>query len=86
MEGVRIGDVTHFYTNINVAVIQLSDGISIGDMVHFLGRTTDFRQEVKSLQIEHQSIDGAEAGQEIAMRVIRRVRRGDKVFRIFSDE
>ena len=86
MEGVRIGDVTHFYANINVAVILLSDGISIGDMVHFLGHTTDFRQEVKSLQIEHQPIDGAKAGQEVAMRVIRRVRRGDKVFRIFPDE
>lgn len=86
VEGIRIGEVTHFFTNINVAVIQLTASINMGDMVHFLGRTTDFRQEVRSLQIEHQPISTAEAGQEVAMRVTRRVRRGDKVFRLVKEE
>ena len=56
MSGKLIGEVNHFYNRIGVAVIDLSDSIQIGDQVHFLGRSTDFRQEVQSMQIEHESI------------------------------
>jgi putative protease len=86
MSGKRIGEVTHFYTKIGVAVIDLTDKIRVGDTVHILGRTTDFRQDVKSLQIEHQSIDEADPGEEVALKVERRVRRGDKVYKLIGEE
>jgi translation initiation factor IF-2 len=54
--------------------------------VHFLGRSTDFRQEVQSMQIEHESISEAGKGQEIAMKVERRVRNHDKVYKLSDDE
>lgn len=85
MEGIRIGDITHYYNQINVAVIYLRDSIQLGDNIHILGHTTDFRQEVTSMQIEHESIEEAGPGQEIAIKVARRVRRGDKVFKITSE-
>lgn len=85
MEGIRIGDITHYYNQINVAVIYLSDSIRIGDVIHILGRTTDFRQNVTSLQIEHQTIEEAGQGQEVALKVIQRVRKGDKVFRLTGE-
>ena len=85
MSGTKVGEVTHFYNQIGVAVIELSGYLKIGDLVHFLGRSTDFRQEVKSMQIEHESISEASAGQEIALRVDHRVRQHDKVFRISSE-
>ena len=86
MGGTRIGEVTHYYGNISVAVISISEKIEVGDMVHFLGRTTDFRQEVKSLQIEHEQVDQVDVGQEVAMKVVRRVRPRDKVFKITGDD
>lgn len=86
MEGKRIGEVTHFYNNISVAVIQLSDAIRLGDTIHILGRTTDFRQKVNSMEIEHQGIEEAGSGSEIALKVIRRVRRGDKVFKLLDSD
>lgn len=86
MAGTKVGEVTHFYNHIGVAVIELSGDLKIGDQIHILGRTTDFRQEVKSMQIEHQAINEARAGQEIAMKVDRRVRPRDKVFRISGEE
>ena len=46
--------------------------------IHILGRTTDFNQKVKSLQIEHDQIESAEGGMEVALKVERRVRREDK--------
>ena len=78
--GTRIGEVTHFFGKINVAVIKLTDTLKIGDIVHFLGRNTDFDQEVASMQVEHESITTAESGNEVAIKTIQRVQRGDSVF------
>jgi len=86
MEGKQIGVVTHFYGDICVAVVDLTDTIEVGDDIHILGRTTDFDQKVKSLQIEHDQIDGAGVGMEVAIKVERRVRRGDKVFKLIGEE
>lgn len=86
MSGKLIGEVNHFYNRIGVAVIDLSDSVQVGDQVHFLGRSTDFRQVVQSMQIEHESITEAGKGQEIAMKVERRVRNHDKVYKLTEDE
>lgn len=82
MSGVQIAEVTHFYDRIGVAVLALSDAIRVGDMIHVLGRTTDFQQEVKSLQIEHREVSEAAPGQDVALKVAQRVRPHDKVFKI----
>lgn len=86
MSGKLVGEVNHFYNRIGVVVIDLSDSLQLGDQVHFLGRSTDFRQEVQSMQIEHESISEAGKGQEIAMKVERRVRNHDKVYKLSDDE
>ena len=86
MSGKLIGEVNHFYNRIGVAVIDLVDTLQLGDQVHFFGRSTDFRQEVKSMQIEHEAITEAGKGQEIAMKVERRVRNHDKVYKLSDDE
>ena len=86
MEGKQIGIVTHFYGSICVAVVDLTDTIEVGDDIHILGRTTDFNQKVKSLQIEHDQIESAGTGMEVAIKVERRVRRGDKVFKLIGEE
>jgi len=85
MDGKQIGTVTHFYNRICVAVIDLTDDIRVGDSVHFLGRYTDFRQQVISIQIEHEQVEGAGKGQEIALKVDKRVRKGDKVFKLIEE-
>jgi len=82
MSEILIGEVNHFYNQIGVAVIDLSDSLQVGDQVHIFGRSTDFRQVVQSMQIEHQSISEAGKGQEIAMKVERRARNHDKVYKL----
>ena len=86
MSGKLIGEVTHFYSRIGVAVVNLSGSIEIGDQVHFFGRSTDFRQQVQSIQIEHQPVSEAGKGQEIAIKVERRVRNHDKVYTLIDDD
>jgi translation initiation factor IF-2 len=80
--GERIGEVTHYFGKISVAVLRLTSDLKIGDTVHFLGRNTDFPQEIASLQIEHEAVGEAKAGEEVAVKVMQRVRRGDSVFRL----
>ncbi len=84
MAGIQIGEITHYFNRIGVAVITLTGSLQVGDTVHILGRLTDFQQQVTSLQIEHQPIQEAGAGQEVAMKVVRPVRPRDKVYKIIE--
>ena len=86
MSGIMVSEVNHFYNRIMVAVIDIVDTLQVGDQVRFFGRSTDFRQEVKSMQIEHQAITEAGEGSEIAIKVEHRVRNHDKVYKLSEDE
>ena len=74
------GKVTHYYSNIGVAIVEVSDTISVGDKIHIQGATSDFEQEVGSMQIEHESVQVAEPGQVIGLKIDEKTRGGDKVF------
>jgi translation elongation factor EF-1alpha len=82
MDYKRVAQVTHYYNKIGVAVLALSDRLAVGDKVHVIGHTTDFCQTVKSLQIDHHPITDASPGDNVALKVMDRVRTGDKIFRI----
>ena len=77
----KIGEVTHFYSQISVAVIQLNGDIKVGERISIIGHTTEFSQTVESMQVNHQPIETAGAGDEIALKVWDYVRRGDLVYR-----
>ncbi len=80
--GKEIGKVTHYFTNIGVAVIELSGGLKEGDKIHIKGATSDFKQKVASMQIEHEKIEKAKAGQSIGMKVKDHAREGDSVYKV----
>jgi len=43
----RVGTVTHYYSHLSVAVVQLESGsLRVGDTIHISGHTSDFRQRV----------------------------------------
>ena len=84
MAGKRIGKVTHYFDHIGVAVLTLTDTIRIGDSLHFLGHGTDFTQSVASMQIEHESVQSAKPGDDVALKVEQRVRPNDAVFRVVT--
>ena len=80
----EIGAVTHYFSRISVAVIELTDEISVGDKIQIMGSTTNFEQTVKSMQIEHEDVTKARSGQSIGLKVTERVREGDRVYKIVS--
>ena len=85
MSGTQIGQITHYFDHIGVAALTLSEPLRVGDTVHILGHSTDFQQKVTSLQIEHQAVNEAKAGDDVAMKVTQKVHPHDKVFKI-TDE
>ena len=78
----QVGLVAHYYTNIGVAVVELSDTLQVGDKIHIKGATTDFNQKVASMQIEHNKIEKAEKGQSIGLKVKDHVREHDIVYKV----
>jgi putative protease len=82
MEELReVGKVSHFFSKINVAVVEVEDSISIGDRIFIKGPTTNIEQTVDSMEIEHEKIKQATAGQSVGMKVKGRVRESDIVYK-----
>ena len=82
MSEQAIGKVTHYFARLNVAVLSLTDTLSVGDRIRIHGRSTDLEQTVDSMQIEHQSVAQVGPGQEVALHVVERVREDDRVYRV----
>ncbi len=77
-----IGKVTHYFTDIGVAVIELEDTLKVGDEISVEGATTNFTQKIDSMQIEHKNVEEAKKGDSIGLKVTDRVREGDQVFKV----
>lgn len=79
----EIGTVVHFFKGPSVAVVKLTTGeLAVGDTVRFLGHTSDFTETVTSMEVEHQKVQRATAGDEVAIQVVSRARPHDKVLRV----
>jgi hypothetical protein len=75
-------EVTHYFPHVNAAVLKIKTGeIRIGDVLLFKGHTTDFKQKVTSMQIDHQPVMIAKKGDDFGVEVKSRVRAGDLVFK-----
>ena len=82
----KIGIVTHYFGKIGVAALKITDGeLKVGDTIHIKGHTSDFTQAVDSMQVEHESVDVARAGDEIGIKAAEYVREHDEVYRVMPD-
>ena len=82
-KGVYVGDITHYFSRIEVVVIQMTKGsIRVGDQIHIQGKRTDFIQKVKSLQVESVDVKEAKRGTLAGLKVIKEAKVGDKIFKL----
>jgi translation elongation factor EF-Tu-like GTPase len=79
-----VGTVSHYFSRIRVAGVHVSDRLAIGDRILIIGHTTAIEQTVTSMELDRQSIEVAEAGQEVGIKVIERVRRRDEVYKLID--
>jgi putative protease len=84
VERKLIGNISHYFSKISVAVIELSGDIKIGDKIKIEGATTSFEQEIESMEIENEKVECATVGQSIGLKVKERVREGDSVYKIIE--
>jgi len=83
IEGKLIGEISHYYGNISVAVIDLKGALKAGDTIRIIGgEETDFTQEVDSMEFEHKKIKTAKAKDSVGLKVKEKVREGYKVYKI----
>jgi translation elongation factor EF-1alpha len=78
---LAIGTVTHYFSHLSVAAVALSRALTVGDRIHIRGHTTDFEQTVESMEVEHEKVESAQPGDDIALAVVDHVREHDKLYR-----
>lgn len=81
MADTKVGNVTHYFDKIGVAVVDVLATIKVGDRIKITGHE-EFEQEVASMQVEHENVSQAKKGQAIGLKVDQPVKKGDEVFKI----
>ena len=81
-ELTEVGNIIHFFTKINVAIVELTATLAVGDQILIKGPTTNVEEKVESMQIEHENVQKATRGQSIGLKVNDRVREHDVVYKV----
>ena len=83
MSEEQIGQVTHYFSQIGVAVLEITEGtLSVGDTIHIKGHTSDFTQVVDSIQINGKPVQEAQAGNTVGLKVTEHAREHDMVLKV----
>ena len=82
----RIGVVTHYYSHLSVAALQLDPGatLRVGDVIHILGHTTDFSQRAESLELDRKPVLEVGPNDDFGLKVVDQARERDVVFKVRS--
>ncbi|HLC73689.1 MAG TPA: U32 family peptidase C-terminal domain-containing protein [Candidatus Nanoarchaeia archaeon] len=75
-----LGEITHYYGHINVAVVKVKSAMKVGDKVLIEGPQVSFEQAIKSMQIDQKPIKAAKAKQEIGLKVDQEVKNNYKIY------
>jgi len=78
--GKEVGKIRHYFDKIQVAVVDVTDSLKIGDKIRIKGAQTDFEQTIDSMQIDRQPVSEAKKGDAIGMKVSQPVRENDRVY------
>ncbi|HDZ86059.1 MAG TPA: translation elongation factor-like protein [Actinobacteria bacterium] len=76
----EIGTITHYFGKINVAIVELTNSLKIGDKIRIKGHTSDWEQTVDTMQVEHEKIEDAKKGDVVGISSKDHAREGDTVY------
>jgi len=77
-----VGVVTHYIDKIKVAIIKLGVDLEVGVRLELAGTNGSFKQKLKSMQIDREQVENASRGQEIGIKVNKKVTVGELVYLI----
>ena len=79
----KIGEVIHYFPKAKAAAVRITKtGLELGNQIYIKGHTTDFKETVTSMQIDHVVIKKGKKGDEIGLMVKSRVRIGDNIYKV----
>jgi hypothetical protein len=78
---IEIGQIIHFFSKIDVAVVELMLPLAVGDRIAIKGPNTDFEQTVESMQMDRKNIPRAEGGQSVALKLNQPAKERDAVYK-----
>ncbi|MDD5617955.1 MAG: hypothetical protein PHG69_02575 [Candidatus Omnitrophica bacterium] len=79
---ILVAEAIHYFSHIKVAILRMKKPLALNDKIHIKGHTTDFTQNIQSMQMNHQPVDLVKKGQEIGILVKGKVRHKDKVYKV----
>ncbi|MCP4667120.1 MAG: hypothetical protein GY849_12220 [Deltaproteobacteria bacterium] len=81
----QVAVIVKFFTKPSVAALEVTSGtIKKGDLLRYKGHTTDFTEELRSMEIDNQPVDEAGQGDMVGVKVKERVRENDKVYKVLE--
>lgn len=79
----QVGVIVKFFAKPSVAALEMRSGsIKKGDLLRYKGHTTDFTEEVTSMEVDNQPVEEAKGGDLVGVKVKERVRENDKVYKV----
>lgn len=79
----QVGVIVKFFVKPSVAAIEVTSGVvKTGDLLKYKGHTTDFTEEVASMEVDNKPVEEAKVGDLIGIKVKERVRENDKVYKV----
>lgn len=82
MQEKEIGKITHYYGHLNVGIIELTDTLKVGEAIRIKGHSSDFTQNIESMQIEHAGVSEAKSGDSVGIKILQKVHPHDKVYKV----
>lgn len=82
----KIGIIEHFFTDISVAAITITDGeLKVGDTIHVVGATTEFKQKIDRMEIDRKPVETVKPGDDVGIKVKDRVKEHDIVYKVTEE-
>ena len=79
----EVGTVVKFFAKPSVAALKITKGsIKKGDILRYKGHTSDFTEEINTMEVDNQPVDEATVGDLIGVKVKERVREKDIVYKV----
>jgi putative protease len=79
----QVAVIVKFFAKPSVAALEVTNGtIKVGDVLRYKGHTTDFTEEITSMEIDNQSVAEAKVGDLVGVKVKERVRENDTVYKV----
>ena len=85
MEEKRIGTVVDYFAKIGVVALRVEEeSLKVGDTIHIKGHTSDFTEQVSSMQIDRNPVQEVKVGDDVGIKVKERARKGDAIYKVIE--